>query len=66
MLVKSYFNALHDNIRKQSLQYLNFINEQKVLSYALKQGIWRVAIANVSAHFSKIEKMKGRLSTLSP
>ena len=53
-------------LQSQSLQYLNFIHEQKVQSYALKQGIWRVPLFNISTYFSKVEKMEEKLPTLSP
>ena len=50
-------------LENQGLQYLNFTYEQKVLSYALKHGIWRNLFFNISAYFYQIEKMESKLTS---
>ena len=40
-------------LEKQSLQYLNFIYEEKELNYAFKQDISKVRFLNISGYFSK-------------
>lgn len=46
-------------LKNQSLQYLDFIYEQKVLNYALEQGIWRILFSILVNIFLKLRKKRG-------
>ena len=48
-------------LENQGLQYLNFTYEQKVLSYALKHGIWRNLFSILVLIFIKLRKWRENL-----
>ena len=46
-------------LENQSLQYLNFVYEHKVLIYSLKQDIWMVLFSILVHIFPKLRKWRG-------
>ena len=48
-------------LENQCLQYLNFTDEHKVLSYPLKQGIWRNLFSILVLIFIKLRKWRENL-----